>query len=80
MLDLFWHPNFHPKNIVMAIFTRIFYKSYIQSGGSWHRLEIPWCQLNWNIKYNLANSAALPIPPVLEEKLYIVVQFKVRDN
>lgn len=42
--------------------------------------EIPWCQLTWNMKYNLANSAARPIPLFLEENLYIVVQIKVRDN
>lgn len=39
MLKLFWHPNFHHENIVIAIFTRIFYTSYIQSRGSWHPLK-----------------------------------------
>lgn len=39
MLQLFWHPDFHHENIVIAIFTRIFYTSYIQSGGSWHPLK-----------------------------------------
>lgn len=47
-------------------------------------MEIPWCQLIRNMKYNLANYAALLILFFLEEKLYIVVhycvQFKIRNN
>lgn len=47
-------------------------------------MEIPWCQLIRDMKYNLANYAALLILLFLEEKRYIVVhhcvQLKIRDN
>lgn len=39
MLKFFWNPISIRKNIIIAIFTRIVYTSYVQSGASWHTLK-----------------------------------------
>lgn len=83
MLELIWHPNFHHKNIVIAIFTRIFYTSYIQSGGRVSTLWNSMVPINLKLWIQLGKLCRSAIPLFLDEKLYIsvhhCVQFKLTD-
>lgn len=71
ILQLIWRPDFHHKNIVIAIFTGIFYTSYYSVWGFLAPIEIPCCQLTWNMEYNLANLGSSPAS-FFKDQSYIV--------